>query len=852
MPPVFAAIGTLGGFGVAASSIGGAAAISAGASFAATALMGTLLRQLLVSVAVSALATAMTPTPRAPGIRTSQTLTGGVNPCAFILGTYATAGVAVAPAMSQGSVGKTPNAYLTYVIELGDVPGMALTQLIVDGEAVSLGSTPDPDYGYPILGRFEGYGWIIYYDGSQTTTDSMLLAKYGSYPSRPWTSDMIGRGIPYAILTFRYNRSVFTNLPTVRFVVSGIPLYDPRKDSSVGGSGAHRWGTISSYQPSDNPMVQAYNILRGITLPDGTIWGGDATGEDLPLAEWFTAMNACDLPVSLAAGGTELSYRAGFEVAVSDEPAAVLEELFKAASAQIVDVGGVWKPRVGGPGLPVYVFTDDDILITRPQEYEPFPGLDQTYNGASARYPDPGNLWETTEAPPHYDSSYEAADGNRRLVGSIDLPAVPYPLQVQRLLRAWVEDARRDRRHIINLTPAGAILEPLDAVTWTSDANAYTSKVFEVAECADTLLSALQQVSLRERDSNDYNWSTGFEVPVSTAVGGVIVPDRQAALNFGYPANCFPDFDMVIEDLYATANGAVIALVPTSRVALGQQFLTIKVNAALRSVTTSWFVIEPATEYLVGASVWTRTGATGAGTATVQFETASLDATGTLTSLGSTTVQTITDAAYSGTTSGATIDFVTDPTARRGRFILVRSAGGSQDAGFGGLQVLKKANTGLITSGAVSRTFLKQGSGSTVTISATSFATRQDVISSFTTGIDFVPAASGGGTMLFTLTLKLNKVTAGAAAKLRLTLEYLSGVTWTTYPLDVGTTMDILLPTEFGTETEFRTLFNSDHLALFGGAATPFKLTAYVANSAPFTSAVAIDDCILMLQQLNR
>ena len=71
--------------------------------------------RLLTSVALSALSMAMAPRPRAPGIRTSQTQTGGTNPCQFILGRYATAGYASAPAMSHGKAGKTPNAYLTYV-----------------------------------------------------------------------------------------------------------------------------------------------------------------------------------------------------------------------------------------------------------------------------------------------------------------------------------------------------------------------------------------------------------------------------------------------------------------------------------------------------------------------------------------------------------------------------------------------------------------------------------------------------------------------------------------------------------------------------------------------------------------
>jgi len=503
-----------------------------GATAATAEIIGSLATKLLVSVAASALSAAMAPKPKAAGIRTSQTLTGGANSTSFVLGSYATNGVAVCPAMSHGKSGKTPNAYLTYVIELSDIPGMTLTSVILDGEAVTLGGTPDPDYGYPVQGRFNGYAWVTYYDGTQTTADATLLAKYGSYPLRPWTSDMIGRGVCYAICTFRYSRKVFTNLPSVRFVVSGIPLYDPRLDSTVGGSGSQRWNNTATWTPSNNPMVQSYNILRGITLPDGTIWGGDAAPNDLPLSEWFAAMNACDATVALAAGGSEPKYRAGFEVTLADEPAAVLEELFKAGHARITDVGGVWKPRVAAPTSPSLAITDDDISIMQQQDYDPFPGLDQTYNGASARFPDPAHLWETVEAPPRYNSTLETEDGGRRLVGQLDLPAAPYPKQVQRLLKGWVNDARRERKHILNLPPAAAILEPLDTINWDSARNGYTTKLFEVAEIVDNLLTGFQQLSLRERNAADYAWSTGDEAATGTAVGGLVEPAAQTLAGF--------------------------------------------------------------------------------------------------------------------------------------------------------------------------------------------------------------------------------------------------------------------------------------------------------------------------------
>jgi len=489
--------------------------------------------RLLATVALSSLSRALAPRPKSAGIKTSTTTGGDVPPATFILGRYATAGHAVCPAMSHGRAGRVPNAYLTYVIEVGDIAGQTLERLIVDGEYAEIGTVADPDYGFPLLGRFTlangtHFAWVKYHDGSQTVADPMLLAKYGDYPERPWTADMIGTGLCYAIVTFRYARKIFTNFPAVKFEMNGIPLYDPRLDTSVGGSGAQRWADRATWAWSDNPAVQAYNILRGVTLPGLGVWGGEASAADLSLGNWFAAMNECDVSVLQGDGITnEPQYRTGFEVGVADEPAAVLEELLKGCSGALAEIGGTWKCRVGSVGLPVWQFTDDDILITSEQAAEPFPGLDATWNAIHASYPEPEQMWAVKDAPPRYNAGWEATDGDRQLVADLSLSAVPYGDQVQRLMRAYIEEERRFARHTLTLPATAAVLEPLDAVAWSSERNGYIAKVFEVVEVVDDPATMLQAVTLRERDPADYDWVPGFTLPSSIASGVVNLPPAQ-------------------------------------------------------------------------------------------------------------------------------------------------------------------------------------------------------------------------------------------------------------------------------------------------------------------------------------
>lgn len=334
------------GLAFAFMGFAGFGGLAAGLTVLGGLLTSTVLGRIALSVGISLLSRALQKKPPRPGIRTDQTLRGEGQPQTFILGRYSIGGFKVAPDMSHGS----SRGWLTYVVDLGDVPGQSLEGLIVDDEyaPIDWGASPHPSYGQPVTGTYAGYAYVRFYDGSQTTADAHLTATYAAYDGRPWTADMALRGVPYVILSFNFDDTVWRGLPAVRFVAGGIPLYDPRADTTVGGSGPQRLADRTTWVRSHNPAVQVYNILRGITLPDGNIWGVGAAAADLPLAVWFAAMNACDVAIPLAAGGSEAQFRTGFEVTVADEPADVIEEMLKGCIGRMAEVGGRWPKRGRG------------------------------------------------------------------------------------------------------------------------------------------------------------------------------------------------------------------------------------------------------------------------------------------------------------------------------------------------------------------------------------------------------------------------------------------------------------------------------------------------------------------------
>lgn len=519
-----------------------------------TSIVGQALVRILVGFAVSALTQALTrpdqPKARNPGIKTQSATAGDQTPQSFILGHYGTAGNLAAPMMSHGSSGDTPNAYLTQVLDLGDMPITALTDIWIDGDYFPIETdsvwtgTVNADYGVtPGSGPKPNHNGKLFYrfhDGSQTVADSGLIAKYASYPERPWLTTMIGRGVPYAILTYKYKPEVYQAIPKAMFAARGIALYDPRKDSTAGGSGSHRWANQATWEYSDNPVVMIYNILRGITLPDGETYGLGVSEDRLPAAVWFGAMADCD---DLVDGSPR--YRAGYEAIMAtaedggETPMDVIDELLKACSGALADVGGSWRIRVGAPAIAVEAITDDDIIISQPQDLDPYPAITDLVNALKAQYPEPAENWQVKDAPTRYDLAAEAEDGER-LVKSITLPAVPYGDQVQRLMDAWLKDSRRMRRHTITLPPEYSTLEPLQTIAWSSERNGYVDKLFEIGTVAlDATLHPT--LSLREVDPADYDWEPEFALPVSTPSRVKVTPAGDTLPGWSVSAVTLPD-----------------------------------------------------------------------------------------------------------------------------------------------------------------------------------------------------------------------------------------------------------------------------------------------------------------------
>ena len=460
-------------------------------------------------------------------------------PQSLIVGRAVTAGSLVYTE-TYGTRGEVDNSDLIQIIALADHPCDSLVKVFVEGARGTLGGETGI-HGESVNGYNEKL-WVRFFDGTQTTADAWTTNVLAAHSKRSWTSSFKGRGRCYARIHAIYDQDKVPGLFAWRFVVRGAKLYDPRLDTTVGGSGSHRFSDLSTHAWTDNLAVICYNILRGIRITDGSsnvvhfygLEGLDAS--NLPLDTWFAAMNVCDTQID-----GEDQYFGGAEIPVDTPPLEAIKEILKSCDGRLVEVGGIYKLYVGDPGAQVMSITDGSLRADSSDVFEPILPIAQRINYVAATYTGT-TKWLPRVANPKRDAIAEELDG-RRIALELDIPWVQSARQAQQLCRQILQKAQRQRKHRIPLGPDNWGLEPGDVIEWNSDRNGYVDKLF-VVDAVEDYHDLSLVASITETDPSDYSWTqaSDFETEDTDSDLEVDLPLAKAAPG----ANQSPGFGIIV------------------------------------------------------------------------------------------------------------------------------------------------------------------------------------------------------------------------------------------------------------------------------------------------------------------
>lgn len=487
--------GVIGGtaiFGITAGAIGGAI-VGLGVSVG----LNLLSNKIFGKAAPSAPSAPATPS----GAQLSLSI-GAATPRSAIIGLQATAGQ-----LAYWNLYGPDNEYLQLVFPIGVGLHDGLNGVYVNGKRCTLG-TPVA-LGTPVEEFRDGNGnahlWLRFFHGAaDQAADAQLVTN--ANPAGRWTSAHRGAGVCYVSATLHYDPTLYpSGVPQFLFEVRGLRLYDPRKDSSNGGSGAHRWADPTTWEYSDNPAIGLYTYERGLFVSGVKQIGRGLQPVDLVTDYFVAAANVCDETVTNKDASTEKRYRIGMIVGADRDYAGVEQDFCTAMAGWLYKSAGAHGPIAGTTQLVDArgVFSDADLVVGKTVKYSDKLSRTDLVNAIFGTFSDPAQMWQQVPYPARTSSADETADG-QRFEAQHDYPMIPFALQVQRVGEI---ERRLGRLQATATVPLGfnfSMFEPGDWMTWTSASRGFSKTFLVKGNSVDDDQSTL--LTLREIDDDVFDF----------------------------------------------------------------------------------------------------------------------------------------------------------------------------------------------------------------------------------------------------------------------------------------------------------------------------------------------------------
>ena len=350
--------------------------------------------------------------------------------------------------------------------------------------------------------------------GSDSQSASTLLSTLSS-----WTSNHRLRGLAYLGLRFEWNQDKFGSLPTVHAVVQGKKVYNPNLDGTLtGGSGSHRADTSSTWEYSDNPVLQLLDYLRN----DRFGMGIANSYFDSNFADWQTATDVCDTNITPFSGASAIDLMDSHTVVDTSKKAIDnVKEFVRGCRAYLNFSGGIYNVLVETSGSASITLTEDNIIggisvasKNKNSRYNRvivnFTNPSKNYQSDTAQFPP---VDETGVASADQHSTMKTADGGLLLEGRFDFPMFTSPYQAQEMAEIIL---RRSRSSLdVSLVADANALELAvgDIVNITHATPSFSAKAFRVQGMT---INADHTISLQCSEHQDSFYTFGTQVEVAS------------------------------------------------------------------------------------------------------------------------------------------------------------------------------------------------------------------------------------------------------------------------------------------------------------------------------------------------
>ena len=447
----------------------------------------------------------------------------------------------------------TDNQYLYMAVVLSEGEINGVTSLFVNDNQVTLSGTLTDGTQRTVASsdvNFFDESSLITVEahfGTDSQTASTLLSTLTS-----WTSNHRLRGLAYLAIRFEWNADKFGSLPQVQAIVQGRKVYNPNLDGTLtGGSGSHRADTSTTWEYSDNPILQLLDYLRnerfGMGIPNSYF--------DSNFADWQTATDVCDTNITPFSGASQIDLMDSHTVVDTSVKAIDNVKNFVRGSRSYLNFsGGKYNILVESTGSASITLTEDNIIggisiqsKNKNSRYNRvivnFINPDKNFQSDTAQFPP---VDETGLASADQHATMKTADGGLLLEGRFDFSMLTSPYQAQEMAEIILRRSRTSLDVSLKADATAMDLAIGDLVNITHATPAFSAKPFRVQGMT---INTDHSVSLQCTEHQDSFYTFGTQQEVAT------IPDT----TLPNPFSVLPPASITLTDeLIEYADGIVI------------------------------------------------------------------------------------------------------------------------------------------------------------------------------------------------------------------------------------------------------------------------------------------------------
>lgn len=338
-----------------------------------------------------------------------------------------------------------------------------------------------------------------------TYNDLIDIRFHDGRPGQATDTELVAQGLDanaiyanmaYVAVTVTSDSSKFNGIPSFGWVTKGLKAYDPRKDTTAGGSGSHRFNDPTTWEYTKNPAVLAYHYMRGFYFNSLLVLGAGLNSVDIDFNTAIAAMNVCDEDVTRPDGTHRARYEVNYKFDESMQYSDVLDVLCQAMGGFHGELQGRVAIWAGTAQSSVLTFTDDDLVVSEARTFDPLKQGVVLYTGIEGVYTSPKD-YNSLAYSSIIDSGFATEDGDIRIWPQ-DYPQVQDAHQSFLLAKQQLFANRFQAVANVVLDIKDTLVQIGDWVTWNSASPLRGSRLYKVMQTQHDLSQMRMSLVLQE------------------------------------------------------------------------------------------------------------------------------------------------------------------------------------------------------------------------------------------------------------------------------------------------------------------------------------------------------------------